>query len=575
MRSSKISRFLANQYVLLTAATLLAALLRFYKLGEWSFWIDELHTLEDILVPNDESSGQILSVLLDQPGTYALIFRNFTRFWISVSLNLFGITEWGGRLAPAIIGIVSIPILYVPTKKIFNSTTGLLAAFFLAVSPWHIWMSQNVRYYPALLLFYTLAVLTLYLALDQNPWYIVLTILFLGLATLERMFALLFVPTIFVYLVFLKIFTDQAPKWFSWRNIAILTAIPVIMYFVFEAYTIFVLHEPAFISVFVSDKFLGSQTFGPRTILVLNIFSIGSPLVILGSLGGLVFALNRKPQGVIVTLAAMLPILIIVVLSLLFFTALHYTLVTLYFWILLAAFGLQWLYLKSRRGILLPSVTLLAILAFFSRDHVVRSFGHYFFQSPFFAVLFVMIPSVTVVLAWWAVRQRTKQQNMGHQPVHSQEKLFFGWSRINITPYGGIAVWALVCAVVSAYLVTANYLYFSFQRGYRDTDWKLAGQIINANKQDNDQVVSVQPKVMDFYMKNHTLHLSQDRAALDQLMVNDHRVWFITDELWGDIFSQTWPGVECEFVDGFTYFKGQAIVRNVYLCNSNVVQNAR
>ena len=33
------------QYVWLFLITLFAALLRFYKLGEWSFWIDEIFTI--------------------------------------------------------------------------------------------------------------------------------------------------------------------------------------------------------------------------------------------------------------------------------------------------------------------------------------------------------------------------------------------------------------------------------------------------------------------------------------------------------------------------------------------------
>ena len=33
------------QYVWLCMITVLAALLRFYRLGEWSFWIDEIYTI--------------------------------------------------------------------------------------------------------------------------------------------------------------------------------------------------------------------------------------------------------------------------------------------------------------------------------------------------------------------------------------------------------------------------------------------------------------------------------------------------------------------------------------------------
>src|SRR6186997_1221347 len=98
------------QYVWLAVITLFAAALRFYRLGEWSFWIDEIFTINHAL---------------SHFSTTELLLKNIPPFrnWIPLSvimdaqvLKLGGINEWSARLTPAIIGILTIPILYLPTR---------------------------------------------------------------------------------------------------------------------------------------------------------------------------------------------------------------------------------------------------------------------------------------------------------------------------------------------------------------------------------------------------------------------------------------------------------------------------
>ena len=119
------------EYALLFVITLVAAALRFYKLGEWSFWIDELYTINHAMA---------------HFSTPELILENIppSRNWVPVSvilaaqtLNAWGINEWSARLASTAIGIASIPILYFPTRKIFGNRSALIAALLLAISPWH------------------------------------------------------------------------------------------------------------------------------------------------------------------------------------------------------------------------------------------------------------------------------------------------------------------------------------------------------------------------------------------------------------------------------------------------------
>src|SRR5687768_2004205 len=156
-------------YGLLFLIVLLGAVFRFYKLGEWSFWIDEIYTINHALA---------------HFSTPQLILEHIppSRNWVPVSvilaaqvLNMWGVSEWSARLASVMIGVISLPILFFSSRRIFGDWVALLAVLLLAVSPWHIFWSQNARFYTSLLLFYTLALFAFYLGLERNkPVYFIL-----------------------------------------------------------------------------------------------------------------------------------------------------------------------------------------------------------------------------------------------------------------------------------------------------------------------------------------------------------------------------------------------------------------
>src|SRR6266487_3843944 len=143
------------EFSLLAGITLVAAVLRFYKLGHWSFWGDE-----------------IFSVGFQEDGfNYSFLRRSLAGSMIHLATTTFGTSEWSARLFPALIGMISIPILYFPIKRLFGVSIAILASGLLAVSPWHLYWSQNARFYTLLLLFYTLSLLYLAICLEEDrPW---------------------------------------------------------------------------------------------------------------------------------------------------------------------------------------------------------------------------------------------------------------------------------------------------------------------------------------------------------------------------------------------------------------------
>ena len=134
-----------------------------------------------------------------------------------------GTSEWSARLVPALVGIISIPILFFPIRKMFGSGVALLCSLFLAIAPWHLYWSQNARFYTTLLLFYTLALFLVYFALEEDkPWYIVFAFILFGLAVQERLFSVLLVPVVGLYLIALWLLPIEKPAGFRARNILLI-----------------------------------------------------------------------------------------------------------------------------------------------------------------------------------------------------------------------------------------------------------------------------------------------------------------------------------------------------------------
>src|SRR5512139_450774 len=133
--------------LLVVLITGVAAFLTFYKLGAWSFWGDEVFTL------GSKPDGFI---------------RSLSTSLIHATTGILGINEWNARLIPALVGIITIPVFYFIVSRLFGSSVGLISSALLAVSTWHIYWSQTVRFYALLLLLYSLALFSFYLALEKN-----------------------------------------------------------------------------------------------------------------------------------------------------------------------------------------------------------------------------------------------------------------------------------------------------------------------------------------------------------------------------------------------------------------------
>jgi uncharacterized membrane protein len=112
------------------------ALLRLHALGAESLYFDEAYSVW--AARHSVSWLFALSTQRIFPPLYYLLLH----FWL-----LLGESEFAVRSLSVVLGLVSIVAIYALAKQLFDTRVGLLSAWLLAISPLHLWFSQEARMY--------------------------------------------------------------------------------------------------------------------------------------------------------------------------------------------------------------------------------------------------------------------------------------------------------------------------------------------------------------------------------------------------------------------------------------------
>ncbi len=171
---------------LLLSITLIGAGLRFWQLGHWSLWQDE-----------------VLTVLSSQQLVFdRLPINPIPYLAVKLSINIFGFNAFGARLIPALIGILSIPLIYKLGNLLYNRQVGLWSALFLAINHWHLFWSQNSRSYVFTCFFAILLAISFYRAIDSKEVRrAVLSLILVGLLVMSHLLAAVMVGALAIYVV--------------------------------------------------------------------------------------------------------------------------------------------------------------------------------------------------------------------------------------------------------------------------------------------------------------------------------------------------------------------------------------
>lgn len=124
---------------------LLAFIVRLVGINQ-SLWLDE--AAQALM-----SRGNLYDLWTQNADFHPSLFHSLLHFWMKISSN-----EVFMRLLPVCFGVLSIWVVYSFCQKIFGEKIARISAYLLAVSPFAVWYSQELRGYSLLVLMSLLSV---------------------------------------------------------------------------------------------------------------------------------------------------------------------------------------------------------------------------------------------------------------------------------------------------------------------------------------------------------------------------------------------------------------------------------
>src|SRR5439155_24722472 len=91
-------------------------------------------------------------------------------FAVAASMRVFGENETGARIPSAVVGLITIPLVWLAVRRRFGEAAGLAAAAVVAVMPLHVAHSRSARFYAAFVLAYGLAAVLGSRAIKTRSW---------------------------------------------------------------------------------------------------------------------------------------------------------------------------------------------------------------------------------------------------------------------------------------------------------------------------------------------------------------------------------------------------------------------
>jgi hypothetical protein len=135
--------------------TVVALGLRLFRLNAQSLWYDEIGSVQVIATPLGELAAGIAAGRVEPTAWLSTAYWALTK---AATWPALGGRDATLRLTSALVGTATVPALAWATAPILPSGAVIAAAAALALSPFHVWYSQEVRPYVLLILLVTLAV---------------------------------------------------------------------------------------------------------------------------------------------------------------------------------------------------------------------------------------------------------------------------------------------------------------------------------------------------------------------------------------------------------------------------------
>jgi len=390
-----------KSWLAIIGITSVGLLLRFYKLGQWSFHVDEVATVHHtVAFPKDVTINPIIYLLL----------------WLWK--EAFGISEWSMRFIPSVIGVITIPVLYLPMKRMFNPLVALVACALISLSPWHLFWSQSARYYTLVFLLGGVTAFCFYFALEQNSLKLLIGSLLLAILTIfSHTPSLLILPAMVFYMVMLWILPVEKPEGLNRRNFVI-----VISAIALPALALLI---PGFFSYLISGWNIQTWGGGPIYVLLSLTFRLGIPACIAALLSLIHLLRHRDRRGAFLMSFVFFPLGIALCGAAFANVAAYYLFYTVPLYFLLAGYGATVIFNAQRTKTLSLAVILILVASFIGEDFLYFGYqngGRAKWREAFFKVAQAEVSDITVVVPGAAI-DVAKYYLQGHDNIISSKQL--------------------------------------------------------------------------------------------------------------------------------------------------------
>lgn len=223
---------------------LIGLFLRLYNLDNESLWLDEGWSIR-VAHMNLVQIYQETSAYDVNPPLYFFILH----FWI----NLIGDNEFSVRFLSVIFGFLSILMIYILGSLIFDKKIGFISSILLALSPFHVYYSQEARYYSLMMLLALLSIFFFIKLLNRMSFslligYILFNTLLMYTHTYS-LFIIIFENIYILSIFFLKKINDfELKRWISLQVVLFILYLPWIFSLlgaIFRVQSGYWLHEPS------------------------------------------------------------------------------------------------------------------------------------------------------------------------------------------------------------------------------------------------------------------------------------------------------------------------------------------
>ena len=145
------SRTLGRAALIVAGLTVLALVLRLYRLGDWTLDGDEIYTLRDSSRPSFTNPRPLLFIL-----NYYVV------------RPIVGLDELGLRLLSSLAGALAVPVVFLIGRKLAGTRAGLFAALLVTLSPVLLYHAQYARYWSLVVLFSAVYPYALYIGVRER-----------------------------------------------------------------------------------------------------------------------------------------------------------------------------------------------------------------------------------------------------------------------------------------------------------------------------------------------------------------------------------------------------------------------